>query len=179
MTDATLNENSAPGFSPDERFDTLVRFLTSQKLWEGVLLPLVGIIVFLSVWQFSANRIDTSLGQFPGPVQVWEQTGNLVTEHQRERDKAEAFYQRQEDRNAKKLAKDPEAKIKWREYTGKPTYFDQILTSLKTVAVGFLLANFIAIKIGDVNNSAAANQFVEGDTRDGRSTLFFEMTNII
>ena len=23
MTDATLNENTAPGFSPDERFDTL------------------------------------------------------------------------------------------------------------------------------------------------------------
>ena len=49
-------------------------------------------------WQFAANRIDTSLGQFPGPVQVWEQVQNLSAEHRRERDKAAEFYQRQEER---------------------------------------------------------------------------------
>ena len=32
-----------------------------------------------------------------------------------------------------------------RKYTGKPTYIDQILTSLKTVFTGFLLATLIAV----------------------------------
>ena len=72
----------------------------------------------------------------------------LQSEHQEERDKATAFYERQEKRNAKKLAKDPNAKVKIRPYTGKPTFFDQILTSLITVFSGFLLASLIAIPIG-------------------------------
>ena len=102
------------------------------------------------VWQFSAQRINTSLGQFPGPAQVWEQAKGLGAEHAREREKEAAFYQRQEDRNAIKLAKDPQATIKWRKYTGKETFLDQIVTSLLTVAAGFLIANIIAIPLGIV-----------------------------
>jgi nitrate/nitrite transport system permease protein len=33
-------------------------------------------------------------------------------------------------------------------YTGKPTYIDQILTSLKTVFTGFLIASFVGIPLG-------------------------------
>ena len=84
------------------------------------------------------------LGRLPGPVQVWQQVQNLGAEHQRERGKEAAFYERQEQRNAKKLAANPDARIKWRNYTGKPTFFDQIVTSLVTVAAGFLLANIVA-----------------------------------
>ncbi len=109
---------------------------------------LLGVGVFLVVWHLVAERIDTSLGKFPGPVQVWEQSRSLYNEHLEQRAKADAFYERQEKRNADKLAKNPDAKIKWRSYTGKPTFLDQIFTSLYTVMFGFLLASLIAIPLG-------------------------------
>ncbi|WP_235898589.1 ABC transporter permease [Parahaliea maris] len=124
--------------------------INPQRLLKVVLPPLLGIIVFLGVWQAAAERIDTSLGQFPGPVQVWEQVENLAGEHVRAREKEAAFYERQEARNAKKLAANPDAEVKWRDYTGKPVFLDQIWTSLVTVAAGFVLANLVAIPLGIV-----------------------------
>ncbi len=112
------------------------------------ILSLIGILTFLLVWQSTANNIDTSLGQFPGPVQVYEQIGNLVSDYQREQEREAAFYERQEERNARRLAEDPDAEIRFREYTGQPTFPAQIITSLKTVAAGFLLATVIAIPLG-------------------------------
>ncbi len=133
---------------PADRFDQMMGALNSRRFVESFLLPLIGIALFLLLWHGAASRIETSLGQFPGPVQVWEQVQNLGAEHQRERDKEAAFYVRQEERNARKLAKDPDATIKVRTYTGKDTYLDQIVTSLFTVATGFLLANIVAIPLG-------------------------------
>ena len=115
---------------------------------KAVLYPFLGILFFLMLWSVAANQIDTSLGKFPGPAQVYSQTWALVDEHNAERDKAAAFYERQEKRNAKKLAENPDAKIKIRKYTGKETFFDQIVTSLKTVMFGFLVASAIAIPLG-------------------------------
>jgi nitrate/nitrite transport system permease protein len=111
-------------------------------------LPLLGIVCFLLFWHASASSIVTSLGQFPGPVQVWEQTANLVVEHREERAKEVAFYERQDVRNAKKISENPDAKIKIRAYTGKATFVDQIFTSLYTVAFGFFVASIIAIPLG-------------------------------
>ena len=119
-------------------------------LLHSITLPTLGIVVFLLMWQGIANNINTSLGQFPGPVQVWEQSKNLVAEHQRERTKEAAFYERQEARNQKKLAKNPDAVIKVRAYTGKATFFDQIVTSLYTVSFGFIIASIIAVPLGIV-----------------------------
>jgi nitrate/nitrite transport system permease protein len=110
--------------------------------------PLVAIGIFLFIWSGVASQIETSLGQVPGPAKVWEQTMVLVGEHNEERQKEAAFYERQEKRNAKKLEKDPNVEVKIRPYTGKPTFFDQIVTSIITVATGFLLASLIAIPIG-------------------------------
>ena len=115
---------------------------------KGVVYPILGILAFCLLWGLGASRIDTSLGQFPGPSQVYAQALVLVQEHQAERVKETAFYQRQEKRNAKKLAKNPDAKTKIRKYTGKETFFDQIVTSLKTVLFGFLVASLIAIPAG-------------------------------
>ncbi|MGB1060980.1 MAG: ABC transporter permease, partial [Ketobacter sp.] len=95
-----------------------------------------------------ASQVDTSLGKMPGPAAVWEQTIGLWEEHKAERVKEAAFYERQEERNAKKLAKNPDATVKIRDYTGKPTYIDQIFTSLLTVFAGFLLASVVAIPLG-------------------------------
>jgi len=119
-----------------------------KALWQGLGVPLMAIIVFLGLWANLAPKVNTSLGNIPGPVQVAEEFGKLIDDHQAERAKAAAFYERQEIRNEKKLAKNPDAKVKWRQYTGKPTYFDQILTSLFTVFMGFLLATVVAIPIG-------------------------------
>ncbi|GAB6261150.1 ABC transporter permease [Photobacterium sp. R1] len=113
-------------------------------------LPLLGIVVFLLLWHLAASQVQTSLGTLPGPVQTWQQFTNLVAEHQHERDREAAFYARQDKRNAAKLAQNPQAEVRVREYTGKPTFFDQIGTSLLTVMAGFLLATAIAIPAGIV-----------------------------
>ena len=115
---------------------------------KNIVLPFIGILVFLALWSFAASRIDTSLGQFPGPSQVYQQAHVLVDEYYTERDKEQAFYERQEKRNAKKLEKNPDAKIKIRKYTGKETFLDQIFTSLGTVLFGFMIASAIAIPLG-------------------------------
>ncbi|WGL17697.1 ABC transporter permease [Microbulbifer bruguierae] len=113
-----------------------------------VVLPVTGILVFLLLWSVTAQKIDTSLGKFPGPVAVMEQFGTLYDEHQRSRDKEHAFYERQEIRNAERAAADPDYVPKVRAYTGKETFIDQIVTSLITVMSGFLLAVAIAIPLG-------------------------------
>ena len=118
------------------------------ELFTKVGLPLIAVLVFLLVWSVGASQVKTSLGVLPGPTAVWHQAVNLYDEHQVQRDKADAFYQRQEERNAAKLERNPDAEIKWREYTGKPTFFDQIGTSLLTVFTGFVLASLIAIPVG-------------------------------
>ncbi len=112
--------------------------------------PILGVLIFLMLWSLLAPKVVTSLGAVPGPKQVYSQFLALVDEHQDERQKQVSFYERQETRNAKKLAKDPEATIKVRTYAGNPTFFDQIITSIVTVMAGFLLASLIAIPIGIV-----------------------------
>ena len=119
-----------------------------QNILKVVLAPAIGIIVFLFLWSVAAQKVNTSLGTFPGPSAVWEQFGNLYTEHKEERVKADAFYARQEKRNAARLADDPTYNAKIRSYTGKETFVDQIVTSLITVMSGFLLAAVIAIPLG-------------------------------
>lgn len=117
-------------------------------LWRTVGVPIVAIAIFLVLWSRLSAGIQTSLGQIPGPLAVWQQTQVLWSDHVAEREKAAAFYERQKARNAARLAEDPSAKVVLRKYTGKPTYIDQILTSLKTVFAGFLLATLVAVPIG-------------------------------
>ena len=148
MTSQTTITNNAPS-AIEQTINKLTHKVFSIDV-KSMVYPMLGIIIFLFLWSAAASRIDTSLGQFPGPTQVYEQAWGLVEEYQAEQDKAAAFYQRQEDRNAKKLAKNPDAKIKIRAYTGKETFFAQILTSLKTVMFGFFIASAIAIPLGIV-----------------------------
>ncbi|MAS06570.1 MAG: nitrate ABC transporter permease [Ahrensia sp.] len=129
----------AAGDNPREQLGELKRVLV---------IPLIGIAAFLLAWGFLAPQVQTSLGAVPGPAQVWEQTVNLWEDHLREREKADAFYERQEERNAKLEAAGKADKVKWRSYTGKPTYIDQIGTSLITVGLGFLFATAVAVPLG-------------------------------
>ena len=120
----------------------------AQELWHLLGVPMLAIAVFLLAWSQVSARIETSLGRIPGPVAVWQQTQALWADHKAERAKAAAFYERQAKRSADKLAQDPNAAVVVRKYTGKPTYVDQIFTSLKTVFAGFLLATLVAVPAG-------------------------------
>jgi nitrate/nitrite transport system permease protein len=124
--------------------------MNTKQLFQTIGAPFLGILLFLAIWQVGAPKIVTSLGAVPGPVQVFEQFEGLVTEHQAARQKETDFYKRQEERNAEALKEDPNAEVSIRPYTGKATFFDQILTSIVTVMTGFLLAGFIAIPLGIV-----------------------------
>jgi nitrate/nitrite transport system permease protein len=119
-----------------------------RQLWLIMGVPIIAFILFLGLWSVSAARINTSLGTIPGPVAVWHEAEGLVDEHAAERVKKAEFYQRQDERNQKKLAEDPKAEIKFRPYTGKSTYPDQIMTSLITVFAGFLIATILAVPLG-------------------------------
>ena len=123
----------------DEQYSAFIR---------TYIFPMIAISLFLGLWSMSASQVQTSLGQLPGPTAVFQQASNLVDEHIAAREKEDKFYQRQEKRNAEKLEKNPDAEIKIRQYTGKATFFDQILTSLVTVFSGFIMASLIAIPIG-------------------------------
>ncbi|MCT4610587.1 MAG: ABC transporter permease [Pelagimonas sp.] len=120
----------------------------AKEIWRLLGIPLLAIAGFLFVWASLAPTVQTSLGAIPGPSQVWGQAENLHADHLRERDKAAAFYERQDARNAKLIAAGKEDKVKERVYTGKPTYYDQIWTSIKTVFFGFLIGSAIAIPLG-------------------------------
>jgi len=129
----------AAGEDPKEQFKDILRQI-------GV--PILALAIFLGLWSVLASGVQTSLGAIPGPAQVWDEAIGLIDEHHSERAKAEAFYQRQEERNAKKLAEDPQAEVSIRPWTGKPTYLDQIVTSLYTVFTGFAIGTLVAIPLG-------------------------------
>jgi nitrate/nitrite transport system permease protein len=121
-----------------------------KELWQTLGIPLVAIGFFLVVWSSLAPRIETSLGAVPGPAAVWREAKNLLADHRAERAKEVDFYARQQARSDVLLASDPNAEVKVRKYTGKPTYVDQIATSLRTVFAGFVLAALVAVPLGIV-----------------------------
>ena len=138
----------------------------SKELWRQLGVPLLAIAIFLGMWAWLAPKVQTSLGALPGPVQVWQQAENLWTDHVAERAKERAFFERQQKRNAGILAKNPKAEVRLRPYTGKPTFIDQIFTSLKTVFTGFVFATLVAVPLGVlcglfVTFNAAINPLVQ------------------
>lgn len=114
----------------------------------AMLLPLLGLAVFVSLWHLGAAQVNTSLGQFPGPATVFEQSVALWQEHDAARDKEAAFYQRLAEQNAARQADNPEFEPLNINYPGKPTFLDQIGTSLITVLAGFTLGSLLAIPAG-------------------------------
>lgn len=129
----------AAGDSVSEQLGELKRVL---------IVPLAGIGIFILAWGMLAPRVNTSLGALPGPAAVWEQALYLWEDHGAERAKEAAFYERQDARNATLIQAGKPEEVKVRSYTGKPTFFDQILTSLQTVGLGFIIATLIAVPLG-------------------------------
>lgn len=147
----------------------LLASLSPQQLaaaGKQALLPLIGILLFLGFWHLTAPQVQTSLGAFPGPAQVWEQAGQLWQEHANQRERADKFVLMQEERNARILADNPDADVRIRSYPGAPTFIDQIGTSLVTVLAGFALATLIAVPLGilfglNQNFQAAVNPLIQ------------------
>lgn len=140
----TSATNSPTAAARETKFNLAV-----SKWLRDLGLPILGIAIFMLIWQGAANQVHTSLGQFPGPTQVLVQAKGLYAEYREDKEHEAAFYERQNKRNADRLAEDPSfVADSIRPYTGKPTFFKQIGTSLKTVFTGFLLASLIAIPVG-------------------------------
>ena len=134
-------------------FTPFVRLFTGEEpavqvreIWRTMGIPLVAIGVFLVLWSGLASSVTTSIGSVPGPKAVYAEWGNLVDDHYAERQKAVEFDARMEKLKEKYAAQGKPWKE--RSYSGKPTFFDQIATSLKTVFAGFLIASLVAVPIG-------------------------------
>jgi len=130
----------------------------ARALWLAVGVPALALLVFLALWAAVAPRIQTSLGAVPGPAQVAEQAQTLWLDHFNERRKRSEFYERQDKRNAERLAEDPSFQPRQFNWTGKPTYLDQIITSLVTVFFGFVLATVVAVPLGILAGSSKTFQ---------------------
>ncbi|HEU0223778.1 MAG TPA: ABC transporter permease [Paracoccaceae bacterium] len=120
----------------------------AREIWRLLGIPLLAIAGFLTLWAWTAPQVQTSLGAVPGPAQVWEQASVLHADHLREKEKEAAFHARQEERNARLVAEGKADQVKARDYTGKPTYYAQIWTSIQTVFFGFLIASLVAVPLG-------------------------------
>ena len=136
------------------------------EIWRLLGVPLLAIAVFIGLWATLAPQVQTSLGAVPGPAQVWEQVGELRQDAIREGEREAAFFERQDKRNAEHIANGEPDKVRDRVYTGKPTYYDQIWTSIKTVFFGFLIASIVAIPLGiaaglSVTANAALNPLIQ------------------
>ena len=131
----------------------VVRLLTGEdprrqlaELATSIGVPLLAIVAFLGLWAAAARSVDTSIGKLPGPVAVWEQARMLADEHRVERQKEADFHARMA---ALKATYESQGRPwKERRYSGKPSYLDQIVTSLETVFAGFLIASLVAVPLG-------------------------------
>lgn len=115
---------------------------------KSLLAPLFGILAFLALWAVLAPQVDTSLGALPGPVEVGEQGVALFEEWSAGKEVEAQFYADQDARNAAAIAAGNPGAVTDFDYAGPPTFLDQIFTSLKTVALGFILATLVAVPIG-------------------------------
>jgi len=137
-----------------------------KDIWRLLGVPLLAIGAFLVLWGTLAPTVQTSLGAVPGPAQVWEEAVNLHKDARAKAAKADQFYERLEARNEKMIAAGQPEKVKNIAYTGSPSYYQQIWTSIKTVFFGFFLATLVAVPLGIVSGlspigSAALNPIIQ------------------
>ena len=137
-----------------------------RDLWRLLGVPLAAVVGFLALWALLAPMVQTSLGAIPGPAAVWQQALVLHADAGIEREKEAEFFVKQNAKNADLIAAGKADAVKDRAYTGKPTYYQQIWTSIKTVFAGFLFATAIAVPLGIVSGlspmaNAAINPLVQ------------------
>lgn len=142
-----------------------------------IVAPIASLILFIGLWQTSAQllfnkeadyRIEKALHEqgeeaalvmkecissgdiscqpntLPAPAQVKTSFFKLLEDHKIISQDKEDFIQKTAELNKKRASEGKKAIV----YTGRPSFVDQIITSIKTVFAGFLLAIFIAVPIG-------------------------------
>ena len=117
-----------------------------SEIWRLLGVPLLAIAAFLTLWATLAPTVQTSLGAVPGPSQVWTEAVNL---HEDALAKAEskAKFEAQVAQLNERRAEQGREPVE-RAYTGAPSYYAQIWTSIQTVFFGFLIASVVAIPLG-------------------------------
>lgn len=155
-----------------ESFAPLVRLVRGENAPEQVrrLLvnfgaPLLMFLVFLGGWSAASSRIMTKYGQLPSPTMVYAEAIHLWEAHVATVEKETSFYAEQltkaaeleavaevlgargQSAQAARLLEQAKG-ARLAKYSGSPSYLQQILTSLKTVFAGFLVASLIAIPLG-------------------------------
>jgi nitrate/nitrite transport system permease protein len=91
-----------------------------------------------------AGDVSCQPNTLPSPAQVWGSYKLLLKDHKKISEDKEAFKKRTAALNEKRMAQGKDPIV----YTGRPSFVDQIKTSIKTVFAGFLLALLIATPIG-------------------------------
>jgi nitrate/nitrite transport system permease protein len=129
-----------------------------REIWRQAIVPVLSIAAFLLLWASLAPMVQTSLGAIPGPAQVWEQVGVLQDDARAEAQKERDYYVKQDEKNAALIAAGKADEVKNRVYAAKPTYPGQILTSIKTVFLGFLIGTLIAVPLGILSGLSATAQ---------------------
>ncbi|MBS1302003.1 ABC transporter permease [Loktanella sp. SALINAS62] len=119
-----------------------------KDVWRLLGVPVLSIAVFLMLWATLAPRVVTSLGAIPGPAAVWQEARGLHEDAAVKWEKQAVFEDRLDQRNQRLIEAGRADEVKDIAFTGAPTYYGQIWTSIKTVFFGFLIASVIAIPLG-------------------------------
>ncbi|MEM8631832.1 MAG: ABC transporter permease [Pseudomonadota bacterium] len=119
-----------------------------KEVWRLLGVPLLAIAGFLMLWAALAPQVQTSLGAVPGPAQVWEQAVNLHEDAIATGEKRAKFEDMVAQRNQRLIDAGRADEVKQVAYTGAPSYYQQIGTSIATVFFGFLIATVIAVPLG-------------------------------
>ncbi|MDE4140237.1 MULTISPECIES: ABC transporter permease [Rhodobacterales] len=119
-----------------------------KEIWRLLAVPLIAIAAFLLLWGTLAPKVQTSLGAVPGPAQVWAEVVNLHEDAEAKAAKREKFEAMLAKRNEKLIAAGRADEVKTVAYTGAPSYYQQIWTSIRTVFFGFLIATAVAVPLG-------------------------------
>lgn len=148
-------------------------------IFKKIVAPLASILLFLLVWQtgstalfnteatyriekafneqgqegadamaacIKAGEVSCQPNTLPSPAQVKASFYSLLKDHKIISADKKAFKEKTAVLNKERAAAGEKAIT----YTGRPSFVDQIITSIKTVFAGFLLAIFIAVPIGVV-----------------------------
>lgn len=119
-----------------------------KEIWRLLIVPVLAIVGFLLLWGTLAPKVQTSLGAVPGPAQVWEEVVNLHQDALAKAAKQAKFEQMVAARNQKLIDAGRADEAKSIAYTGAPSYYQQIWTSIQTVFFGFLIATTVAVPLG-------------------------------
>ena len=140
-----------------------------------VILPIFAIALFVVLWSAAAQTIVTDSAKMPSPTETWQAGKELFSMHQAQR---ASDRQRKQDKLIEAVTFMAEAKtldglaatasgadktryekmalgkrkraVAAANYTpsSAPTFVDQIVTSLQTIAFGFFMATIVAVPVG-------------------------------